>query len=83
MEATPLGAVGDRLNFIFYCGKLGPSEIESIGAPELPTDVRGWEFVDPRYFRAGITPYQRRCLDIAVAALSADTGTPYRVTIPA
>ncbi|MEW2581464.1 hypothetical protein [Streptomyces syringium] len=77
MEATPLGAVGDRLNFVFYCGKLSHSEIESIGVPELPADVKSWQFVDPQHFHAGITPYQRRCLDIAVAALVANPGTPY------
>ncbi|KJY41442.1 hypothetical protein VR41_12635 [Streptomyces sp. NRRL B-1568] len=77
VEATPLGAVGDRLNFIFGCGELSPGEIASIGSPKLPDDVTSWQFVDLKYFHAGITPYHRRCLDAAVATLTSGARTPY------
>jgi hypothetical protein len=76
-EALFLGAAGDRFTFIFYGGKLTPTEIASICAHGHPDDVTAWRFVDPRFYEAGITRYHRRCLDVAVTAAATGAGAPY------
>ncbi|MCA6096668.1 hypothetical protein LE181_31490 [Streptomyces sp. SCA3-4] len=87
MEAIPLGAYGDRLTFIFYCGQLPEPEAEALPAGPLPDDVTGVQFLHPAYLHPSLTPYDRRCLDAALAALKDKTGAPYlrnalRITHP-
>ncbi|MEX2984592.1 hypothetical protein [Streptomyces sp. C36] len=77
MEPIRLSDDNDRLDFIFYCGKLTPAECEALGAPGLPDDVTAWRFVNLQYYEVGITAYHRRCLNAAVTACAAGTGSPY------
>ncbi|WP_146166730.1 hypothetical protein [Streptosporangium nondiastaticum] len=77
MEAIPLGATGDRFTFIFYCGQLTDSEAAALLASPLPDDVTELTFLNPIYLHPSLSPYDRRCLDAALAALRDKTGTPY------
>lgn len=77
MEATPLGATGDRITFVFHCGELTPTGANVIGQHGLPDDVIGWRFVDTRFFHAGITTHHRRILDATVIAATTGAGAPY------
>lgn len=77
LEAVPLGAVGDRFTFIFYCGQLTDSETEAVLTTEPPPDVTAVTFLNPIYLHPSVTAYDRRCLDAALATLTAKAGTPY------
>ncbi|WKK26894.1 hypothetical protein QZH56_15610 [Streptomyces olivoreticuli] len=72
MEAYPLGGAPDVINFLFYCGKLTAPQVKSIATPKGQ-----FEFVNPKFFHWSMTRYQRRCLDVALDALTNNTGCPY------